>query len=475
VSNPLSGAADAVEIAAAVGSGEVHPREVVAAAIARIEAADAELSFLVDECFARGLEEAESLDPAAPLAGVPVLVKDHFATVEGCRLTEGSAYLRDWVAPADSEYVARLRRAGAVVLGMVASPEFALLPTCEPRRYGITRNPRALDRTTGGSSGASASAVASGAVPAAHGNDVGGSVRIPSSCCGTFGLKPTRGRNPLGPLHGDVSLGMFTENAITRSARDSAAFLDATHGPAPGDPYAAPLPPGSFASALEGPGRPLRIAVSTVTPHGDPVAPECAAAVEKTVAALEGLGHELVEGAPSFEVLGTEEDYLDIVCAAIAASIDEWTIRLGRAPERDELEPYTWQFVERGRARSGAEILGAVTRVQRATRQIGAFFDDVDLWLTPTLATLPVPLGHFDMAAGEDWEKYLLRDMRFAPFAWIQNVTGQPGMSYPAHATEDGIPVGVHFGGRLGEEATLLGLAADLETVLPAQPEVPAA
>jgi amidase len=471
--SPLSAEADAVAIAGAVQRGDVHPREVVAAAIERVEAANAELSFLIDECFERALESAETLDPSAPLAAVPVLVKDYFATVEGCRHSEGSAYLRDWTAPADSEYVARLRRAGAVILGVVSTPEFALLPTCEPRRYGVTRNPRALDRTTGGSSGASASAVASGAVPAAHGNDVGGSVRIPSSCCGTLGLKPTRGRNPLGPMQGDVAVGLFTEHAITRSARDSAAFLDATHGPAAGDPYAAPAPSASFRAAVEGPSRPLRIAVSRETPHGDPVAPECLAAVKHTVAALERLGHEIVEGAPSFDVEGTEVDFLDVVCAGIAASVDDWTVRLGRAPEPDELEPYTWQFVNRGRAHSGAELLGAVTRMQKATRQIAAFYEDVDLWLTPTLATLPVPLGHFEMEAGEDWEKILERDMRFAPFAWIQNVTGQPALSYPAHATEALIPVGVHFGARFGEEETLLALASDLEVALPPRPSAP--
>lgn len=462
-------------MADAVRRGDVHPREVIAAAIERIQDADKELSFLTDECFERALQDAERLDPDGPLAGVPFLVKDHFATVEGCRMTEGSAFLRDWTAAADSEYVARLRRAGAVPLGMVSTPEFALLPTCEPRRYGVTRNPRALDRTTGGSSGASASAVASGAVPAAHGNDVGGSVRIPSSCCGTFGLKPTRGRNPLGPTHGDVSLGMFTENAITRSARDSAAFLDATHGPAAGDPYAAPQPFSSFVAAARESARPLRIAISTETPHGDAVAPECAAAVERTVAALEELGHQIVPGVPTFDVAGTEIDYLDIVCASIAAGIDDWTNRLGRAPEPDDLEPYTWQFVNRGRERSGAELLGALTRVQIASRQIAGFYEDVDLRLTPTLATLPVPLGHFDMAAGEDWEVFLERDMRFAPFGWIQNVTGQPAMSYPAHQTEEGIPVGVHFSARIGEEGTLLSLASDLEALLPPQPGSPGA
>jgi amidase len=466
----LSGQADAVAIAEAVQRGDVHPREVVSAAIGRVEAANSELSFLIDECFEQALESSETLDPSAPLAGVPVLIKDYFATAEGCRHSDGSAYLRDWTATEDSEYVARLRRAGAVILGVVSSPEFALLPTCEPRRYGVTRNPRALDRTTGGSSGASASAVAAGAVPAAHGNDVGGSVRIPASCCGVIGLKPTRARNPLGPTHGDVANGLFTEHAITRSARDSAAFLDATHGPAAGDPYSAPPPAAPFIEAVEGSSRSLRIAVSTETPHGDRTAPECVAAVEQTVAALERLGHDIVEGAPSFDVEGVEIDFLDVVCAGIAASVDEWTVRLGRAPEHDELEPYTWQFVNRGRAHSGAELLGAITRLQRGTRQIAAFYEDVDLWLTPTLATLPVPLGHFEMETGDDWEKILERDMRFAPFAWIQNVTGQPALSYPAYATDEGVPVGVHFGARFGEEETLLALASDLELALPPQP-----
>ena len=456
-------------IARAVQAGDVHPREVIEAAIGRIEAANAELSFLVYERYAEALREAELVDRRAPLAGVPVLVKDFLATCQGCRYTEGSRYLREWVAPEDSEYVARLRRAGAVVVGIVSTPEMALMSTCEPRRYGVTRNPRAPGRTTGGSSGAGAAAVAAGAVPAAHGNDAGGSLRIPASCCGVIGLKPTRARNPLGPEYGDLGAGIWVEHVMTRSVRDSAAFLDATHGPAPGDPYAAPPPATPFAQALEA-RRPLRIAVSDTTPRGEAVEEQCATAVARTVEALEGLGHEVFPGAPKFDIDPVEDAYFALFCAGTAADVDHWTTRLGRAPEADELEPYTWGIVNRGRAVTGPQLLGALIRTQRAARDIAAFHADVDAWLTPTLATLPVPLGHFELGPGETADDVLDRDAKFTPFAWIANITGQPAISYPADATPEGIPVGVHFSARFGEEATLLALAAELETALSPQP-----
>jgi amidase len=461
---------DAVAIARAVQAGDVHPREVIEAAIGRIEAANAEVSFLVYERYAEALREAESVDRRAPLAGVPVLVKDFLATCQGCRYTEGSRYLREWVAPEDSEYVARLRRAGAIVVGIVSTPEMALMSTCEPHRYGVTRNPHAPGRTTGGSSGAGAAAVAAGAVPAAHGNDAGGSLRIPASCCGVIGLKPTRARNPLGPEYGDLGAGIWVEHVMTRSVRDSAAFLDATHGPAPGDPYAAPPPAMPFAEAL-GARRPLRIAVSDTTPRGEPVEGQCATAVGRTVEALEALGHEVFPGSPKFDIDPVEDAYFALFCAGTAADVDHWTTRLGRAPEACELEPYTWGIVNRGRAVTGPQLLGALIRTQRAARDIAAFHADVDAWLTPTLATLPVPLGHFRIGPGETADDVLDRDAKFTPFAWIANITGQPAISYPAYATPEGIPVGVHFSGRFGDEATLLALAAELETALPPEPQ----
>jgi amidase len=462
---------DAVAIAAAVQEGEIHPREVIEAAIDRIEAANVDLSFLVFERYAEAMREAESVDRGAALAGVPVLVKDFLATCQGCRYTEGSRYLRDWVAPEDSAYVARLRRAGAVVVGIVSTPEMALKATCEPHRYGITRNPNAPGRTTGGSSGAGAAAVAAEAVPAAHGNDAGGSLRIPASCCGVIGLKPTRARNPLGPAFGDLGAGIWVEHVMTRSARDSAAFLDATHGPAPGDPYAAPPLAMTFADALGAPRRRLRIAVSDTTPRGEPVEGPCVTAVERTVAALEALGHHVFPGAPKFDIDAAEDAYFSLFCAGTAADVDYWTARLGRAPEEDELEPYTWGLVNRGRAVTAPQLLGALTCTQRAAREIAVFHSDVDLWLTPTLASLPVPLGHFEIGPGETADDVLDRDARFTPFAWIANITGQPAISYPAYATPEGIPVGVHFSGRFGDEATLLALVAELEPALPRQPE----
>jgi amidase len=468
--DPLTAAADATTIAAAVNAGEVHPREVVAAAIARTETADAQLGLLVEDRYEQALSEAESVGAGRPLAGVPILLKDFLATCAGARYTEGSWYLENWVAPQDSEYVTRLRRAGVVILGIARTPELAILSNCETLRYGTTLNPRAPGLTTGGSSGASAAAVAAGAVPAAHGNDAGGSLRIPASCCGVLGLKPTRGRNPLGPQFGELYGGIVAEHVITRSASDSAAFLDATHGPAPGDPYAAPAVPRLFRETVVTAPRRLRIAVRTTTPRGEEIDVRCARATTLAAEALERLGHYVVPGAPEFDVDTTEIAFFDAFCAGVAAHLDDLTEQLGRAPTEDELEPYTRGIVERGRATTGPRLFEALTRLHRSSRRIAAFFERIDVWLTPTLASLPVPLGHFEIGPGETAENVLDRDARFSPFAWIANVTGEPAFSYPSYATAESLPVGVHFLGRFGDEGTLLALAAELESVLPPRP-----
>jgi amidase len=462
----LTGDADAAETATAVRSGFVTAREVVEAAIVRAEAANRRLSFLVTERFEQAAEEAASLGAAGPLAGVPVLTKDFLATVAGLPQTEGSSFIREWIADHDSEYVARLRRAGAIVIGTTTTSEMALLSTCETARFGVTHNPAAPGRTTGGSSGGSASAVAARVVPAAHGSDAGGSIRIPASCCGLIGLKPTRARNPLGPDHGDVAAGLWVEHVLTRSVRDSALFLDVTHGPALGDPYAAPAPRGLFRDAVSHAPSRQRVAVTVDTLDGRKSAPECIRAVERTAAALVDLGHDVVEGAPCVEVRQAEADFFLLLCAGLAARVEMWSRRLGRQPCGDDLEPYTWGLLEKGRAVSGVQLLDAIDRLQHCARDVARFYEKVDIWLTPTLGTPPVPLGYFEIGDDETPDDVLDRDARFTPFLWIANMTGQPALSYPAYRDADGVPIGVQLSARVGDEETLLAVAAQLEQAI---------
>lgn len=459
----LSSSADAVSTAAAVRAGDVSAADVVAAAIARIEEADHAYSFMVSERFERALEEAGEVDPRLPLAGVPVLTKDYLATVAGQPLTECSNFVPGWVPEEDCEYVARLKQAGAIVLGSVTTSEFAVLSCCEPHRYGVTVNPNAPDRTCGGSSGGSAVAVASGAVPVAHGSDVGGSIRMPAACCGVIGLKPTRGRNPLGPAFGDLCAGTWAEHVLSRSVRDSAAFLDATSGPAPGDPYQAPLPHRSFQEAAAQEPRRMRILVSPELPSGRALHPDSAAGLEKTAALLEELGHEVDEGNPEFDLAGAEPEFWTVVSAGLAARIAMWSERLGREPAEDDLEPMTWYMVERGRTCSGSELMAAITKVQLTSREIARFYETADVWLSPTVGIPPFPLGYLDAGPDLSIEEVVERDCVFGAFTWLSNITGQPALSYPAHRTEDGVPIGIQLTGRFGEDNSVLGLAAALE------------
>lgn len=457
---------DAVAQGAAVRAGDISARELVQAAAEKSEAIDRKINHMVTELYEQALLEATEIAPEGVLAGVPVLLKDFLATCEGVRHTEGSKFLRDYVATQDSEYVRRLRHAGAVILGVVSTPEMAAMSTCEPHLFGPTRNPWLPDRTPGGSSGASAAAIAAGVVPAAHGNDAAGSIRIPASCCGVFGLKPTRARNPLGPEHGDLAAGLWTEHVLTRSVRDSAAFLDVTGGGMMGDPYAAPSGPASFLDECEAEPARLRIGYSSQTPTRTTVAPECRAAVEQAAEALEELGHFVVEGEPEFDAELAERELFTLFCEGVAARVDSWSERLGQAPSPGDLEPLTEGLMVLGRQRSGAAHLLGIERIQREARKIARFFEAHDAWLTPTLGMSPVELGYFDLASDDGVEDFLRRDAEFSPFTWIANLTGQPAMSYPL-CFEAGVPIGVHVMGRFGDELTLLRLALQLERVHP--------
>lgn len=468
---PLAtGFLDAVAQAALVHAGELRPVDLVLDAVNRIERLDPLLHALVVLDADRAVDTARTLDRSLPFAGVPILVKDLCAEVEGLPMREGSAYLRGVVSTHDQEYVARLRRAGFVILGKTTTSEFGMAPTVEPLGGPATANPWDTSRTTGGSSGGSAAAVASGMVPVAHGNDAGGSLRIPASCCGVFGLKPTRGRNPLGPRYGDVFGGLVAEHVLTRSVRDSAALLDVTAGPSPGDPYPAPSHEGSWAAEVRRPPGRLRIAVSRQAAEGRPVHPDCLAVLDRTVALLGALGHDVRERELTELTPAVGSAIGRVYGAAVDWVVRYWAAEVGLLPEPHELGPLTRLYWERGREVRAGELLMAVTTIQAFARDVAAAYDapdGFDVWLSPTLAEPPPRLG--EMRADEDDPTVAeARSAAFVAFPLVvANLTGRPAMSVPSGWSRDGLPIGMDYQGRYGDEATLLRLAAQLEEARP--------
>lgn len=466
---------DAVGQAELVRRGEVSAADLVMSAVERIEQLNPGLNAVVTPMFTQAADEARAgtaarsgrTGPSGPLAGVPYLLKDLVAEVKGVRFTEGSRFLRDHVSDYDSEIVTRLRRAGLIIVGKTSAPEFGMAPTCEASLFGPTRNPWNLSLSTSGSSGGSAAAVAARMVPAAHGNDLGGSIRYPASACGLFGLKPTRARIPLGPEYGDVLGGMATEHALTVSVRDSAALLDATAGPAPGDPYPAPAPPGPFAAEVGAdPGR-LKIAYSGRTAGGEPGHPDCLAALADAALLCEQLGHEVVEAESTAMTPDTGAAIGMVMNAATAWIMRYWIRRLGRAPDPDEIEPLTRAYWELGKQVTAADYLLAIGDLQAFSRRVAEFLAGYDLWLTPTLSTPPLPIGEIVSTPDEPLRALERGGPTVAYAGVIANITGNPAMSVPLWWNRDGIPIGVHFLGRFGAEATLFRLASQLEYARP--------
>jgi amidase len=456
---------DATAQAELVRKKEVKPLDLVQAAIDRIERINPRINAVVTRLYDEALAAAETVSIEAPFAGVPFLLKDLAASLAGVPMSSGSRWLKQYVPDRDSELVVRYKRAGLIILGKTNTPEFGILPTTEPALFGPTRNPWNTSLTPGGSSGGSAAAVATGMVPMAHANDGGGSIRIPASCCGVFGLKPTRARNPLGPFLGDVYTGLVAEHAVTRTVRDSAALLDTTSGYAPGDPYCAPPPARPFAQeAGTDPGR-LRIAFSAQTPLGTDIHPDCVAAVEDAARLLSDLGHEVVNAAPAYNGELIWKHFMSIWTAGTV-----WTIRnnvygLGRRPEEGEIESITSAYQALGETVSAADYLIAVQYFQMLARQIAAFMKDYDVLLSPTLGSPPLPLGSFTPTPEDGLALGVAS--RFVPFTPIFNATGQPAMSVPLFWNSEGLPIGTHFAGRFGDEATLFRLAAQLEQARP--------
>ena len=463
---------DAARCAALVRARELTPLELVDAAIDRAEQVNGALNAIVTRMYESARETARAHSGAGIFAGVPFLVKDFLAEVEGVRFTEASAFLSAHVPAEDSELVRRFRAAGLVLIGKTNTPELAIGPTTEPRLFGPTRNPWNTECTSGGSSGGAAAAVAARVVPMAHGNDAGGSIRIPASCCGLVGLKPSRGRVSLAPHYGDMFSGLVSELGVTRSVRDTAAMLDAVAGPAVGEPYFPAPPERSYTAEAERPPGSLKIGFSVESPLGDAIDAECERAVRDAAALCESLGHAVEEAGPDYDAEELWTKFTTLLSGGAAWAVADWERRTGRTAGPEHFEPFVWAFSERGRALGAHDYLLAVQDVQRAVRDVSAFFGRYDLWLTATLGQPPVELGTLVYRGGDPFE-LRRRCAEFSPYTWIANASGQPAISVPLHWSRAGLPVGVHFVAPWGEEATLLRLAGQLERARPWAHRVP--
>jgi amidase len=451
---------DATGLAALLRAGELSREEVIEAALARAEALEPQLNAFAHLDAAAARAAVVDVREDAPLAGVPFAVKDLWLEWAGAPHGAGSRWLRDdHRFDRDAPLAAAFRAAGLVSLGKTTTPEFGITGTTEPARTGPTRNPWKLDRIAGGSSGGSAAAVAAGVVPVAHASDGAGSIRIPAACCGLVGLKPSRGRT-LAPCDAlDVPFAFSANFVVSRTVRDSAALLDVARSRSR---YAPPGPDGTFAQDLGRDPGTLVIAASCETPSGRPVDPEIARAFEATCALLERLGHRVELREPAVDWRAFYRAFGSVGGAQLAADVKALETELGRAPLPAEFEPLTRRNVEAGRARSGVGLIGALRELQRCTRQLERFLEEVDLFLTPVLGT-PVPeLGYLDPTVLEPAEQDR-RSARVFPFTPPCNASGQPAISLPLLEDDEGLPIGMQFAAAYGDDGLLLRLAAQLE------------
>jgi amidase len=460
---------DGLGLAALVRQKEVSAAELLQLALTAIERTNPRLNAVIATLEEGAQAALKQGLPEGPFTGVPFLIKDLLLHAAGVPSAMGNRVFRDMnmVLPFDSTLMARYRRAGVVLLGRTNTPEMGLNITTEPVAWGPTRNPWDLQRSPGGSSGGSAAAVRAGVVPLAYGNDGGGSLRIPASMCGIFGLKPTRGRITAGPNAGELLNGFGTEHVLTRTVRDSAAMLDATLGGEVGDPYTIPAPPRPYLEETRRePGR-LRIAFSRVAATGTPVSPECVAAVEDVARLCASLGHDVTEAAPRYDTAALDAACIVLWTSGFAAWVDAIGAMTGRQLNEDCFEATTWATVVHGRGLKGAEVQGALAMLNPIARSVGRFFVDYDVLLTPTLALPPFPLGFLDSNAPQSYRQWYDRQAPVTPFTALFNATGQPAMSVPLHWSAQGLPIGTQFVGRWGDEATLFRLAGQLEQARP--------
>ncbi|UHG90724.1 amidase [Spirosoma oryzicola] len=479
---------DATALAELVRNGDVTPTELLQTAIARAEAVNSQLNAIVTPLYEKGREMASHLPESGPFRGVPFLLKDLEFDWAGTSMKMGCRGYQTYVSAIDSEAVRRLKASGLVFFGKTNTPEFGLTPYTESKLYGPAKNPWKLTHSPGGSSGGSAAAVAAGIVPAATASDGGGSIRIPAACCGLFGLKPSRGRVTLGPRFGELWNGAVAGHAVTRSVRDSAGLLDVVAGPLAGDPYGIAPPERPFTEEVgREPGK-LRIAFSTQTLiESQPVDPECVKAVRETARLLESLGHTVEEVPLPYEKTIVTEAFFVNVLSETAATLRELGHFLGRPVRRDDVELNTWAQARLAEGFSAADVAFQKRRWNSLNRSMGKLHETYDLFLTPTLPRPPITIGTFQNTASEQRLlklvdslgalKYLNgsktvddlaeRSLGYISFTVITNMTGQPSMSIPLHWSPDGLPIGVMFAAKLGDEATLFRLAGQLEQARP--------
>lgn len=484
---------DGLGLAELVRKTEVKPSELVEEAIRRIDQLNPQINAVIQKTYDLAREAAEGDLPDGPFKGVPFLLKDLTITLAGVPTCNGSRFHRHFVPDHDSELVKRHKASGVIILGKTNTPEYGLVPFTEPELFGPSNNPWDLSRNTGGSSGGSSAAVATLMVPLAHASDGGGSIRIPAACCGVFGLKPTRGRTPLGPDIGDAWHGLDCEHVVSRTVRDSAAMLDATAGPDVGAPYYTPAPHHPFLDEVDSEPGKLRIAFSAKPLLPGTVHEDCVKGLEATVKLCEELGHELIEATPQIDGHAFAKAFFAMVCGETRATIDEAADLLDRKATAAEFETATWAIGLLGTKISAAEFAHAVRYLKLSARQIGQFFEEYDVLLTPVLARPPVVTGELQPQGAEASAMKILSRLNaasllnavaridvlaeqifeFIPYTPPFNATGQPAMSVPLYWNDQGLPIGMHFVGRYGDEATLFRLAGQLERAQPWFDRVP--
>ncbi|MBS0366507.1 MAG: amidase [Proteobacteria bacterium] len=456
---------DALALGEQVRRGALSARTLLERAIRRIEERNGAINAIAERCFELAEAQVDAgVDRHAPFAGVPFLLKDLWCDLPGTISTQGSRFWRDYRPGTESEIVRRFRRAGLVIVGRSATPELGLSPTTETLLRGATRNPWNHSRSCGGSSGGAAAAVAAGLVPVAHATDGGGSIRIPASCCGLFGLKPTRARTPAGPQRTEGWSGLSCGHAVTRSVRDSAALLDAISGAEPGDAYAAPAH-GSFLAATRRTPPRLRIALMRTPLAGTPVDPACLAAADAAAKLLTGLGHQVEEARPPLDSGALARAFGAIVAVEVREALEDRAAALGRPWGADDVEPVTAALAAWGAKVDGVAHARARVDCGHAGRLMAGFMADWDVILSPTLARPPAPLGELAQS-NPDFEAWGRSAATYSPFTSVANMTGQPAMSLPLHVA-DGLPIGVQCIGRFGEEELLYSLAAQVESAAP--------
>lgn len=457
---------DALGLAELVAKGDVTPDELLDEAIERTEKLNPTLNAVVSKWYDEARADIQAGLPDGPFKGVPFLLKDLNLYWEGRRTTNGAALFKDYIADHTSTLVQRYRDAGFVIFGQTNSPELGLTPSTEPRLHGPTRNPWNLDHTPGGSSGGASASVSAGIIPMANASDGGGSIRIPASCCGLFGLKPTRARTPVGPSMGEGWAGCSISHAVSRTVRDSAALLDATHGPAQGDPYFAPHFDGSFLDAVKNAPRQFRIAYSVEALNGAETDINCKNAVFDTLNLIKDLGHEVEEAQPPVDAQQISEAQVAIIATSARMTFEMRAEQLGRTVTQDDVELIPWLMIENAKALPVTAYPRAVRTIHQLGRTMAQFLDKYDVFVTPTMGRPPVELGHLDMM-NPDPADYMATLASTANFCGYANMTGQPSMSLPLGMSDNGLPVGVMATGRFGDDALLLSLAGQIEQAAP--------